>query len=188
MHASLLVATAAWMTLGSATDVYARAGLLGLLAPVFKCPLGTPILLENVQHAPIGFALHLAWATAFIANTYISIRTARAYIRNLLVAVVLLYVGGQLVGSYWLVACGCVAEWALLTGPYYICAATPEKKKRNWEIPGKKTNSLKKSLKNFSFKDRVDNRIRVRSRWDTHAPNHRVEKTDHVPDSTAYHR
>ena len=117
MYESWVASLVVYFAVRGPVGQHARVGALGVLAPLFPLPYGTPFLLSHVTTAPGACALHCAWAVATAVAVCSGPAESRSAATVLAVTTVILYCGGQLAGRAWMVAAGCAAEWALLFSP-----------------------------------------------------------------------
>ena len=112
LYASWIAALAVYCSLRSARSTFPVLAAVGLLAPAFAVPYGTPIRIEHAMLAPRAYAAHVSWALSYVALAA-TIAKTRATVISLAAATGALYIGGQLADAPVAVALGCIAEWAL---------------------------------------------------------------------------
>jgi hypothetical protein len=113
LYASWAAAFAVYCSVRCVRGTFPALAAVGLLAPAFGVPYGTPIRIEHAMLAPRAYAAHVSWALAYVALAA-TIAETRATVISLAAATSALYVGGQLADAPVAVALGCFAEWALL--------------------------------------------------------------------------
>ena len=117
VYGSWVASLALWVAVHGTTDVFAKCGTVAVCAPLFPIPYGTPLVWQHVFMAPIACMLHFAWAVAFVSCAFVGLAQARGPIASLTAVFAGMFFGGQWIGSPWMVAGGCVVEWALLFVP-----------------------------------------------------------------------